>query len=67
MCLSCDGHMQTESNRIMPVKNKMEELEVKRDKVQRERAERDTSNLTEQENFRVILEGLRNKSDTIKR
>lgn len=67
MWLSCDDNVQTESNRINPVKKKMGGLEVKRDKVRRERGERDASNWAEVESFRVTLKDLKNTSDTINR
>ena len=56
-----------EANRVVPLKEKMEELIDKKAEVSRERSEVEAKSWADLEHLRVTYEGIKKTSDTISR
>lgn len=56
-----------ESNRVAPVRGKMDDLEVEKGGVSRERGETEAKSWSELDHLRITHEGLKKNSDTINR
>lgn len=56
-----------ESNRVAPVREKMDGLEVEKGELSRERGETEAKSWSELDHLRITYEGLKKTSDTINR